>query len=350
MEGKVKSRRFNAAATQAHVERSVLLVDDDPIVVQHTLEQLGRMRYRVVGVAACAEDALRIAEEASPDIVLLDIQLHGSLDGIYVARVLSESLSIPIVFLTSASDPETLSRALGTAPAGYLTKPINPATLRTTIELALRNADAERTRRALQEAEESALRKRSGELAALAELLREQSLTDPLTGLYNRRHFEIALARELNRADRTGHPLSLLLFDVDNFKHVNDTHGHAAGDAALCAVASSMRARLRGYDVACRIGGDEFAIIVPGTELSAATVLAEQLRATIEGLKLVDGARAVQHLSLSAGVAACPIHGSDRDSLLHAADQALYAAKRTGRDRVMTLPPRSASRRRSQTH
>jgi len=350
MEAKAKSRGGKVDGARALRRRSVLLVDGDPIVAAQTCEELERMRYHVAGVATCAEDAIRIAQQTAPDVVLLDVQLQGPLDGIDVATMLSKRMPVAVIFLTSASDPETLSRALGASPAGYLTKPIQPSTLRTTIEVALRNVEAERLRRQRQHAEESALRKRSGELAALAEMLREQSLTDPLTGLYNRRHFEAALARELKRADRNGHPLSLLLFDVDNFKRLNDTHGHAAGDAALCAVASSMRSRLRGYDVACRIGGDEFAIIVPGTDLAGAADLAEQLRRTIEGLKLIDGARAVQHLSLSAGVAACPVHGSDRDTLLRSADQALYVAKRTGRDRVMTLPPRAATRRGSQPH
>jgi diguanylate cyclase (GGDEF)-like protein len=339
-----------AVSSRAPRKTRVLVVEDEAIVAMDLRAELQQMGYEVVGTAGTAADALRLAELAPPDIALLDIRLQGSSDGIDVAAALSSRLRIPFVYLTADTDPATLNRALQTSPAGYLTKPIGGATLRTTIEVALRNTEAAGVQRRRQHEEQTEMRKRSGELTALAERLHEQSVTDSLTGLYNRRHFDAALARELQLADRNNHPVGLLLLDLDNFKVLNDNHGHPAGDAALRGVAASLRARLRGYDIACRIGGDEFAIIAPGTELTPATELAEQLRKTIEGLKLIDGAHVIGPLSISAGVAAYPVHGSDCASLQRAADQALYVAKRGGRDRVISLPPPGVPRTRPQTH
>jgi diguanylate cyclase (GGDEF)-like protein len=328
----------------------VLVVEDEAIVAMDLAAELQQMGYEVIGTAGTAADALRLAELSPPDIALLDIRLQGASDGIDVAAALVGRLRIPILFLTADTDQTTLDRALRTAPAGYLAKPIGGATLRTTIEVALRNSEAAFAHQRRQQEEHSALRRRSGELVALTESLREQCMTDSLTGLFNRRHFDAALTRELQLADRNGHPVALLLLDLDNFKHLNDTHGHPAGDATLAAVAAALRGRLRGYDIACRIGGDELAVIVPGAELPAASELAEQLRKTIEGMRVIDGGQAIGPLSVSVGVAAYPVHGCDRESLLRSADQALYVAKRTGRDRVMSLPPTGTSNRGPQAH
>lgn len=328
----------------------VLVVEDEAIVAMDLAAELQQIGYEVVGTAGTAADALRLAELAPPDVALLDIRLRGSADGIDIAAALVGRLRIPIIYLTADTDQATLDRALRTSPAGYLTKPIGGATLRTTIEVALRNSQAAQAQHRRQLEEQSALRRRSGELVAQNETLREQTITDPLTGLFNRRHFDAALTRELQLADRHGHPVSLLVLDLDNFKSLNDTHGHPAGDATLTAIAAALRARLRGYDIACRIGGDELAVIVPGAEIIAASELAEQLRKTIEGLRLFDGARSIGPLSVSVGVASYPIHGADGEALLRAADQALYVAKRAGRDRVMSLPPAAAPRRSPPTH
>lgn len=349
MEAKQTWQEQGASALTARKTR-VLIVEDEAIVAMDLGAELQQMGYEIVGTAGTAADALRLAELAPPDIALLDIRLQGAPDGIDVAAALGSSLRIPFVYLTADTDPATLDRALRTSPAGYLTKPIGGATLRTTIEVALRNSESAGTQRKRQEDEQTELRKHSGELTALAERLRQQTVTDSLTGLYNRRHFDAALARELQLAERNGHPVSLLLLDLDNFKSLNDTHGHPTGDAALKAVAASLRTRLRGYDIPCRIGGDEFSVIVPGAEQTAASELAEQLRKTIEGLRLIDGTQTIGPLSVSVGVATYPLHGSDCGSLMRAADQALYIAKRGGRDRVMTLPPAGLPRGRTHTH
>jgi len=291
----------------------VLIVEDEAIVAMDLSGGLQQLGYEVVGAVGTAADALRLAELSPPDIALLDIRLQGASDGIDVAAALYARLRIPIIFLTADTNQATLARALGASPAGYLTKPIGTATLRTTIEVALRNA------------------KNSQAASELRDSLREQSLTDPLTGLYNRRHFDAALARELELAARKAHPVSLIMLDLDDFKALNDMYGLRAGDAALAMVASSLRARLRCYDIACRIGGDELAIIVPGAGFRAASVLAEQLQTSIKSVAFLHEMRTIGPLSFSAGVASYPAQAGDAHSLVRSADEALHIAKRSHR-------------------
>lgn len=168
----------------------------------------------------------------------------------------------------------------------------------------------------------------------LRQTLRDQSIRDQLTGLYNRRFFEESLARELARAARAGRALALLMLDVDHFKRFNDAHGHDAGDTVLRTVASELAVRVRGSDVLCRYGGEEFVALLP--EIAPAGVLAraEELRAGVAGLPIA-GVPGSGPITVSVGAAIYPRDGADGRALLRAADQALYAAKSAGRNRVM---------------
>ncbi len=167
----------------------------------------------------------------------------------------------------------------------------------------------------------------------LREELERLAVTDGLTGLYNRRYFDQKLADELQAAVRYGRPLSVLLFDVDHFKRFNDTHGHDMGDKVLQALADVLRTS-RTVDIPCRYGGEEFAVILPNTPQDKATAAAERLRRAVAALD-IEGLE----VTVSIGVAARPPHMTDsRDTLVKAADQALYAAKQAGRNRVETAP------------
>lgn len=172
----------------------------------------------------------------------------------------------------------------------------------------------------------------------LRESLREQSIRDGLTGLFNRRYLEETLAREVARAAREQAPLSLLMIDLDHFKHVNDTYGHSAGDRVLQAVADLLQRQVRSGDIVCRYGGEEFAVLLPETSTDHAVARAEELRQTAQSLEL-PGPSSSASLSLSVGVATFPTHGRRSADLVRASDAALYAAKRNGRNRVET-PPR----------
>jgi diguanylate cyclase (GGDEF)-like protein len=166
------------------------------------------------------------------------------------------------------------------------------------------------------------------------ETVTRESLTDDLTGLSNRRAFDDAIAGEVERAKRFGSTLGLVLLDLDDFKHVNDTYGHPQGDAVLREVARVLRDSSREIDHPARYGGEEFALVLPGTDLDGAVNLADRVRERIEALSIprLDGAGAIR-VTASCGVAAVPQTAADHGALVAAADQALYQAKRSGKNK-----------------
>lgn len=169
----------------------------------------------------------------------------------------------------------------------------------------------------------------------LRDSLRQQSIRDPLTNLYNRRYMEESFERELQRAARRGAQIGVLMIDVDHFKGFNDSYGHAAGDALLCELGAMLKASVRGEDLACRYGGEEFLVLLPDATLADTTARAEQLRTKAKGIVVQHGDRNLRTVSLSIGVALFPDHGREAHALVQVADRALYRAKGEGRDRIV---------------
>ena len=169
----------------------------------------------------------------------------------------------------------------------------------------------------------------------LRDALREQSIRDPLTGLYNRRYMEEALKQQLSRATRGLHPLGVIMIDIDHFKRFNDTHGHAAGDALLREVARLLQTHIRTEDISCRYGGEEFLLILPDASLETTQQRAELLQQQAKGLQVHDASRSLGGITLSVGVAMYPQHGRSIEKVMRAVDAALYRAKQEGRDRVV---------------
>ena len=170
--------------------------------------------------------------------------------------------------------------------------------------------------------------------ARMEEKLRDMAFTDAMTGLQNYRAFRTQLEEELRRANRYEHPLGLLLMDLDNFKRVNDLHGHPVGDRLLAHTAAVLRASLRDTDLPTRYGGEEFAILCPETNLVDAALVAERIRAAIESSTFSVSETEVLSITVSIGVAAFPTEADSEASLVHKADNALYQAKKEGRNRV----------------
>jgi diguanylate cyclase (GGDEF)-like protein len=170
----------------------------------------------------------------------------------------------------------------------------------------------------------------------LREVLRGQSIRDPLTGLFNRRFMEESLERELRRAMRGKQQVALLMLDIDHFKRFNDTFGHQAGDALLRALGNLLKESTRGQDVVCRYGGEEFAFVLAGASLDAARKRAELLREEIKQLNVRHGGQPLGAVTLSIGIAVFPDNADSAESLLKAADNALYRAKEQGRDRIIS--------------
>jgi diguanylate cyclase (GGDEF)-like protein len=173
----------------------------------------------------------------------------------------------------------------------------------------------------------------------LREALRNQSIRDPLTGLYNRRYLEETMERETRRAVRAEHGLGLLMLDLDHFKKFNDTYGHDAGDAVLRETASFLTKSVRSEDIVCRFGGEEFVIILPMADLEASHGRAERIRSKLRELTILHQGKSLGIVTVSVGVAELPQHGTSPHDLIAAADAALYRAKREGRDRVVVADP-----------
>lgn len=169
----------------------------------------------------------------------------------------------------------------------------------------------------------------------LHDALRQQSIRDALTGLYNRRFLEDAIPRELARAMRNGQPLAVFMLDVDHFKKFNDQYGHEAGDAVLRALGRAMKDNCRKGDLACRFGGEEFTVILAATDIQQAREWGERLMRKVRAMEVKSGATALPHIAISMGLALYPEHGEDMETLMQAADLALYDAKHAGRDRLM---------------
>jgi diguanylate cyclase (GGDEF)-like protein len=166
----------------------------------------------------------------------------------------------------------------------------------------------------------------------LREELRLQSILDPLTGLFNRRYFEKTLEREVHRANRHERPVGVFMLDVDDLKEYNDQFGHAVGDALLHEIGYYLKKHVRGEDVACRYGGDEFTIILPDASLPSAKRRAEELCSGINDLRILYQDKKIGGNSVSIGVACYPLHGRNAEQLVKGADKALYSAKEAGRN------------------
>jgi len=197
------------------------------------------------------------------------------------------------------------------------------------------------------------LQRRDLELKKAMQELQEQAITDPLTGLHNTRYLRELLPREMLRAKRKDNPLAAIMIDVDHFKRVNDSLGHEAGDEVLKELGALFKKSIRGSDIACRYGGEEFAIILADATSEGARRKAEDIRAAVKGLELHHGGKPIGGLTVSLGVALFPYHADQATTLLRKADEALYQAKDTGRDRVVVsdagVAPRGGATPKSRT-
>ena len=174
---------------------------------------------------------------------------------------------------------------------------------------------------------------RMREIEKLQDELREQSLRDPLTGLYNRRYLSATLVREVARTDRENNALSIIITDIDHFKRVNDTYGHQVGDRFLIAIAELIKRNARSSDIVCRYGGEEFLLVLPGTSLEAAVRRADEMRQKCAEFSLPHNGKPLR-VTMSFGIATYPTHAQEPEKVIIQADQALYASKTAGRNRV----------------
>jgi diguanylate cyclase (GGDEF)-like protein len=308
----------------------ILLVDDSPTIRAATGPMLEKMGHTLT-VAENGELALAAYERERPDLVLMDVTMPV-MDGYTAAQQIRTRHPedwVPIIFLSGASEEQQLERGIRAGGDDYLIKPASYVVLHAKIH-AMQRIDDMRRR----------LLKMSAELSSANRALERMSRQDWLTELANRRYFDTFLADEMARARRSKQELCLALCDVDFFKAYNDHYGHQAGDECLKQVARALQSACRRpADLAARYGGEEFALVLPETSLVGAGLVAEAVREGVLQLQVQhEHSGVAAHVTLSIGVAGL-LPGRDvaPERLIASADQALYQAKKLGRNRVVTL-------------
>jgi len=297
---------------------SILIVDDDE-ETRSFLRAVLECDGHLVHEASSGVEALSALEVHRPHLVLLDVMMSG-MDGFAAVQAIKSRPGpfLPVILLTGLDDPASRERGIAAGADEVLGKPAHPVELRLRVRAMLR------------------IQHLAGELHQANRRLQLLARTDELTRVRNRRGLRSTLAREFHRAQRYGAPLSLLIFDIDRFKSVNDTHGHATGDAVLRRVARALKEGLRQVDVVGRSGGEEFVVVCPETPGLEAVLVAERLRKLVAQVRVDTPFGGELGVTVSCGVATLgEVPAADPDALLAQADEALYHAKSLGRDRVV---------------
>lgn len=286
----------------------ILVVDDQPANIR-LLYDILRSEHDVV-MATDGQTALDLCTVQMPDLLLLDLIMPG-MSGEEVCRRLKEdeqTRALPIIFVTAKNNPEEEAHSLEIGAADFITKPFHPKVVlaRVRTQLALRSQ---------------------------AEALRSLALIDALTGIANRRQFDVVIAAEWRRCARMRRPLALLMIDIDSFKRFNDRYGHQAGDECLQKLASRLRMTLqRSHDLVARYGGEEFICVLPETPAEGAVAKAVELEQAVRALAIEHETSTVGSVvTISVGVAVVvPVPDEPHANILAIADRALYMAKRAG--------------------
>jgi two-component system cell cycle response regulator len=307
------------AVTEQGRNGRILIVDDRASSAERMATPL--LREHRVDIESDPNEALFRAAESHYELVIVSLALQNY-DGLRLCsqiRSLERTRHIPILAITDADNNTRLVRGLEIGVNDYLMRPIDKNELLARVRTQIRKKRyADRLRDNVQSSIEMAI-------------------TDGLTGLHNRRYMETHLGTLVEQATQRGKPLSLLMLDIDYFKSVNDTHGHDAGDDVLREFALRIRRSVRNIDLACRLGGEEFVIVMPETDMTVAAMVAERLRRRIAGEPFpVQQGTKLLNVTLSIGIAALTSAADTPTTILKRADQALYRAKRDGRNRVVS--------------
>ncbi len=323
----------------------ILIVDDSPHVITQLKFFLNSSGYQDISFAESASEAfeqlgLDHQEQTNEpfDLILMDIMMP-EIDGIEACRQIKRDKrlrDIPIVMVTGKTDTEYLQIAFSEGAVDYIAKPINKVELLARVHSVLK-LKFEKDRR---KAREKELLEVTGQLEAANQMLLRLSFNDALTDVANRRSFNKMYDKEWGRVQRHSRPISLIMLDIDFFKIYNDSLGHQQGDECLKQVAKALKDTLkRPGDFVARYGGEEFVIVLSDTEIEGAIQIAECIKASIAELKIEFKASEVsEYVTVSMGVASIvPGQDSSSDALINAADNALYQAKREGRNRIESI-------------
>jgi two-component system, cell cycle response regulator len=296
----------------------ILIIEDRPESVQWFTTALSPANEVVS--ADSFEEALVRVRGGDYDLIVVSLGLRG-FDGLRLCsqlRSLPEGRNVPILVLVSDGDRRKLTQALEMGVNDYLARPVDKNELTARVRTQLRKKNYQ------------------DRLRHNVQLSLEMAITDQLTGLHNRRYMARHLDNLISSAQKSNKPLAFLIMDIDHFKSVNDSHGHDIGDEVLREFANRVSANIRGIDLACRYGGEEFVVVMPDTDVEFAYTIAERLRKSVETTPIeISRAPGVLNVTVSVGIAVSQGDGDNAEKLLYRADQALYRAKREGRNRVV---------------
>jgi diguanylate cyclase (GGDEF)-like protein len=296
---------------------SVLVVDDERSNLA-VLNKILSPEYTVF-TAKSGEEALRRAEDETPDLILLDILMPG-MDGVEVLSNLKRSEStrkIPVIFISGLSGEDDEEKGFALGAVDYITKPFKNSIVQARVRTHMR-------------------------IIRQMRMIEMMGLIDPLTDIPNRRSFDDRFDKEWRRCGREGKPISFLMMDLDKFKNYNDTYGHPQGDVLLRAVAKIVSSEAkRPSDLAARLGGEEFGLLLANTGLEGALLIAERIRSKVESTKIptADG-KTLTSMTISIGaVSTIPKDSCHALDFIRKADENLYTAKNTGRNRIFPEKP-----------
>jgi two-component system cell cycle response regulator len=308
----------NLALADAGRSGHVLVVDERANSAQRVAAALSK--HHAVDIETNASEALFHAAEGDYDLMIVSLTMENY-DALRLCsqfRSLDRTRNVPILAIYDIEDNARMIRGLEIGVNDYVMRPVDSNELQARAKTQIRKKRySERLRDNVQQSIEMAI-------------------TDGLTGLYNRRYMESHLGALVEQAASRGKPLTALMLDIDFFKSINDTHGHDAGDDVLREFATRIKKSIRGIDLACRLGGEEFVIVMPETDMAVAAIVAERLRRRIatEPFAIAQGARSIE-VTISIGLATLDTVDDTAATILKRADQALYRAKRDGRNRVV---------------
>ena len=281
------------------VEEKILIVDDNAEVLEKTEGLLSQVGYSVVPCTS-GEEALEILNKERFDLVLLDINMP-SLNGYEVCLRIRQTFALddlPIIFLTSREDSDSVTKGFHAGASDFVSKSALFDVLLARVNVHIR-------------------------LSRTLRFLRDISLTDDLTGCYNRRHGMYTLREWFARSKRYGTPFSMIYFDLNGLKTINDKYGHQAGDLLLRSVVKSCKKLLRESDILFRMGGDEFMVLCPDTDKRGAFICAERMQESVKGVTIVD-----QTVTFAYGIAHSSEDYKDMDEMMHSADSSMYECKK----------------------
>ena len=281
------------------VEEKILIVDDNAEVLEKTEGLLSQVGYSVVPCTS-GEEALEILNKERFDLVLLDINMP-SLNGYEVCLRIRQTFALddlPIIFLTSREDSDSVTKGFHAGASDFVSKSALFDVLLARVNVHIR-------------------------LSRTLRFLRDISLTDDLTGCYNRRHGMYTLREWFARSKRYGTPFSMIYFDLNGLKTINDKYGHQAGDLLLRSVVNSCKKLLRESDILFRMGGDEFMVLCPDTDKRGAFICAERMQESVKGVTIVD-----QTVTFAYGIAHSSEDDKDMDEMMHSADSSMYECKK----------------------